>query len=164
MMTETYRTYRNEPGHRIAKPKIAAITCGTICAMGVLRPPKGSTAAQNFSVLEIRYANPMYAMRCASSAIEHPYHMRSFDERRRIYDDLSITRFPCLKPFIDDVEAGRKKDLAEYNTSTKPGRFSLKISRVEFTKVESFVSMFVVYQQQKIYAAVNNMKSRWAGP
>ncbi len=103
----------------------------------------------------------MFAMRCACSVIEHPYHMRSFEERRRVYDDLSLTRFPCLESFIADVKAGTKKDIDAYDTGIKPGKFSLEISRLELAKIESFVSMFEVYQQQKIYAAVKNLKSRF---
>lgn len=146
LLSESYKSYRNEPDHRTANPKIAAMTCAAICAINPLRPP-----AADFGIVEIRFANPMLAMRCATTIIQHPYHMRAFDERRRIYDELAITHFPCLDPYISDVKAGNKKPLENYNT--KPDKFSIGISLQEVTKIESFVSRFIVYEQQKIYVS-----------
>jgi hypothetical protein len=164
LLSESYKTYRNHPGHLTAKPKIAAMHCAAVCAVNPFRPNDPSaTPLQNYEVVEIRYANPMYAMRCACTPIEHPYHMRAFDERRRIYDELTITAFPCLDPFLADTRADRKKPLIQYNTRADE-KFSVGISLQEITKIESFVSRFEVYQQQKIYAAVNNLRSRVIGP
>jgi hypothetical protein len=146
LLSESYRSYRMETDHRTATPKIAALTCAAICAVNPLRPPKA-----DFENLDVRYANPMFAMRCAISIVTHPYHLRAFEERRRILDELAITHFPCLDPYLADVACGQKKPLDDYNM--KLDKFSVGISMDEITRIESYVSRFTVFQDQKIFAA-----------
>jgi len=145
LLSESYKSYRSEGEHKTANPKIAAITCAAVCAVNPLRPPKA-----DFEILEVRYANPMFAMRCASAIIEHPWHTRSFEERRRTYDELIAMHFPCLDPFIRDAAQGRKKELSSYNT--KNDKFSVGITFDEITRIESLVNRFIVYQELKIYS------------
>jgi hypothetical protein len=146
LLSESYKSYRSEGEHKTANPKIAAMTCAAICALNPLRPPKA-----DFGVLEIRYANPMFAMRCASAIIEHPWHTRSFEERRRTYDELTTLQFPCLDKFIQDVSSGRKRPLEDYNTKTD--KFSIGLTFPEIARIESLINRFVVYQELKIYAS-----------
>jgi hypothetical protein len=145
LLSESYKAYRSEGDHRTANSKIAAITCAAVCAINPLRPPKA-----DFEILEVRYANPMFAMRCAASIIEHPWHLRAFEERRRTYDELTATHFPCLDVFIRDVANAEKKELEYYNT--KSDKFSVGITFPEITRIESLVNRFVVYEEMKIYA------------
>jgi hypothetical protein len=145
LLSESYKTYRSETEHRTADPKIAAITCATICALTPLRPPRA-----DFDDLQIRYANPRYAMRCASVIIQHPWHKRAFEERRRTYDELLILEFPCLNNYIADVARGEKKDLELYNT--KNDKFSIGITFPELSRIESLVNRFIVLKELKIYA------------
>lgn len=146
LLSESYKTYRSETDHRTADPKIGAITCAAVCALNPLRAER-----VDFDNLEIRYANPRYAMRCASAIIQHPWHTRAFEERRRTYDELLVLQFPCLDAYIGDVARGRVKNLEEYNT--KPDRFSIGVTFAEISRIESLVNRFIVLQELKIWAS-----------
>src|SRR5207244_2840981 len=68
MLSESYRTFRSDPEHLTNHAKIAAICCAAICAVQPLRHDK-----PDFRIAAVRYANPMFAMRCAESIIKHPW-------------------------------------------------------------------------------------------
>jgi hypothetical protein len=101
-------------------------------------------------ITAVRYANPMFAMRCACAAIEHPYHKRAFDERRRVYDSLLITRFQCLDAFIEDVRHGRIRGPEDYNVASD--KYSIGLTQREMADIERLVLMFTIYGDQKIFA------------
>ena len=101
LLSETaFKPKRIETGHRTTKPKIAALTCA---AISIVNPIQFEAASPDIAA--VKYANPMFAMHIACSVIDHPYSIRAFDERRRVYDQILGLDLPCLHPFIEDRQA-----------------------------------------------------------
>lgn len=144
MLSESYRTYRSRPDHLINTSKIAAIATAVITTLDPMRvenPDPHNTVH--------RYANPIFALRCGMTMVNHPFHTRNFDELRRIYDKMLVTQFPCLQTFTADVDADSIKPPEDYNKAKD--KFTIGISQKEMADLETYVSMYAVFREMKIY-------------
>jgi hypothetical protein len=137
LLSEAFKPVRIQEGHKTTKPKIAALTCAAVAMVNPFHFDN-----PDFENLVIRYANPILAMHLACGIIDHPFHKRSFDERRRIYSQILGMGFTCLDEFIADRKAGTPKDLAEYK---------IALNRGEMREIENLVNLFTVYEQMPIF-------------
>lgn len=135
---KAFKPKRIEANHKTTMPKIAALTCAAISTVNPIR-----FAVESSDVTAVRYANPMFAMQLACSVIDHPYHVRAFEERRRLYEQILGLELPCLQPFLDDRMAKKNTPLSS---------FELNFTRAEMREIEGLVSIFTVYEEMKIYA------------
>jgi hypothetical protein len=137
-LTDAYKAAFLSPGRRTEARKIAALTCASIAAVQPLRPPASTIERE-----EYLYINPMFAMRCACAIVDHPWHKRAFDERRRFCKALMDIRLPCTDDMIADANANDGVILL--------GTYSLDLSPPERAFLHMLIGRFEVLEQQKIY-------------
>lgn len=137
-ITSAYKAGLLPPGSRTDPIKQAALTCAAVVTVNPLRP-----ASTEIDQEEIIYANPMFAMRCACSIIDHPYHTRSFDERRRVYRGLPGY---AVAPADAIIQEALQNDCR--TTST----WSIDLSNRERSQLDILVNMFAVYKEMPIWA------------
>ena len=128
--------------HKTEPSKIAALTCVSIALVNPVRP----LAPPDVPDYVVAYANPMFAMRCACSIVEHPFHRRSWEDRARFYDGLRDLHFSSFDRYIEDSNQGIRKLL-------DPMKFEL--GREEMRLIEDKIMMFTVLQELKIYRDVS---------
>jgi hypothetical protein len=137
-ITNAYKSGLLPPGSRTDPIKQAALTCAAVVTVNPIRP-----ISTEIDQEEIIYANPMFAMRCACSIIDHPYHTRSFDERRRVYRGLPGL---CVRPADAMIQEALQNDCRTTSTWT------IELSSRERSQLDILVNMFAVYKEMPIFA------------
>jgi hypothetical protein len=136
-ITDAYKRIFLNEGRRTEVIKQAALTCAVISAIQPLRPK--TTPVDDDRLL---YINPMFAMRAACAIIDHPFHLRGFDNQRRFYVNLSSLSLPCLAPMIDE---------ANDNDFALTTLWKLELSPEEIRELNHIISLFSVLYEMKIF-------------
>ena len=138
-----YKKKYSKNGSRTDSPKRAAIVCATIAATNPLRPP---LSLNDIDKEEYLYANPMLAMRLASSIVDHPFRKRTMDDQRRVYREISGFSFPCVDGIL--VEARKNNGIVVSN-------WDIELSTDEEAKINALVEQFTIYLLLKIPEQTN---------
>lgn len=138
-LTDAYKAEFLKDGHRTDGAKRAAITCATLSYVAPLRPPPGTNIVEADDSYEgslYLYANPMLAMRAASTLVKHPFNKRPFDDRRRIYSALRGLKFPSVDWIIDE---------AINNDGVISSSCAVKLTEQEMANLSLLTDDFVIY-------------------
>lgn len=101
LMNDRYKQLRlHSPTHRTNDTKKAALTVAAIMAMRPVTSPANPTAS-----LRQFYANPIFALACATAIIRKPLYAGVEAEKTHFYTWLDTLRWPSTEPFIRDAEA-----------------------------------------------------------
>jgi hypothetical protein len=144
VLTDAYKTIFLAESHRTDKAKRAAITCAAIAYVNPLRPVPGKNVVESdedsYEGSYLRYANPMLAMRAASSIVDHPFNLRPFDDKRRKYRALSGIKFPSLEPIVEEHRL---------HTGEVISSWEISLLSEEETIISMLVDDFVMYSYLK---------------
>jgi hypothetical protein len=132
-LSQSYKRIYIREGNKTDTPKRAAITCAAIAAVQPLRPP---LVVNDLDKEEYIYANPMFAIRCASSIVGHPFDKRPYDDRRRAYRAILGFSFPSISPILQEARA-RNGDITS--------EFDINITGDEEAKINLLVEQFTIY-------------------
>jgi Cache domain len=98
---DRYKELRlHSPAHRTNDTKKGALTVAAIMAMRpITGPPNTSKSLRQF------YANPIFALACATAIIRKPLYAGVEAEKTQFYTWLDTLRWPSTEPFLRDAEA-----------------------------------------------------------
>ena len=100
MISDHYKRLRLKSAeHRTNDTKKAGLTMAAIVAM---RPIAGDAATDN---LKHFYANPIFALACATAIIGKPLYAGVEDEKQQLYMWLDTLRWPSTEPYLADAAA-----------------------------------------------------------
>ncbi len=85
--------------------------------------------------------NPMLAMRCSCSIINHPFHKRPFDDRRRVYRAFFGFNLQSIDPILAEARASGGEITSDWEISLVPAEEAL---------LNLLVDDFVMYSKFKI--------------
>ncbi len=142
-LTDAYKQKHLHIGHRTDLAKRAAIKAATIAYVAPLRPPPGVNIPPQDDSFEgslYRYANPMLAMRAASSVVAHPFHKRPFDDRRRVFNALAGLKFASVDPILAE---------ARTNEGLITSAWTINITPQEESNIGLLVDQFILYSMLK---------------
>jgi hypothetical protein len=124
LMNDRYKELRLQSAtHRTNDTKKAALTVAAIMAMRpITGPPDASTSLKQF------YANPIFALACATAIIRKPLYAGVEAEKIHFYTWLDTLRWPSTEPFIRDAEA-------QANTTPDP----LALTLTEISQIDMIV-------------------------
>lgn len=138
-ISQAYKKIYLAEGHRTDTSKRAALTCAAIVAVCPIRQDPDSNSEEKAA--EAAYANPMLAMRCSCSIVNHPFHKRPFDDRRRIYRAFFGFALPSIEPILAEARANNGKIISDWEISLAPE---------EETLLNLLVDDFVMYSKFRI--------------
>jgi hypothetical protein len=135
-LSEAYKAIFLNEGKGTDPTKQAAFTCATISVVKPLHSPTDQIDREEYI-----YMNQMFAMRCACGIVDHPFHSRSWHDRRRFYKQLQKLDLPVVNPIIDE---------AVDNNGDITTEWKIKLSNDDEYKLTSLVNQFVVLKDLKI--------------
>lgn len=130
-VSEAFKREYLGPNHRSEPAKIAALTCAVISMVRPIRYVDPGNVVDE----AVLYVNAMVAMRAAVVIIDHPFHKRAFDDRRRFYRMLREIDLPCLTPILDE---------ANQNDGVLTSNWQIQLQRSDRTTLNGLVTMFSV--------------------
>jgi len=136
-LSEAYKAEFLYPGKRTDPTKIAAITCATIAVVRPLHAPVSTITKEEYI-----YMNEILAMRCACSIVDHPVHIRGFDEQRRVYKMLQRLQLPSVDQIINE---------AVQSNGAIASEVQIKLLPQEEFALKALINLFVVYKDLKIF-------------
>ena len=136
-LSEAYKGNFLYPERRTDPTKQAAFTCASIAVVRPLHTPTATIDREEYV-----YINQMLAMRCACGIVDHPVHIRGFDEQRRMYMMLDRLTLPSVAPIVDEAVS---------NNGGITSDFQIKLTIAEEFNLKALISIFVVYKDLKIY-------------
>ncbi len=141
MMNDHYKRLRlHGPDHRTNDTKKAALTIAAIMAMRPINGPPDSA-----DKLDQFYANPIFALACATAIIRKPLYTGVEAEKIHFYTWLDTLRWPSTSPYLRDAEA-------QANTTPEPIILSLtEISQIDMIVLKLVDSCRFIDLEQRIY-------------
>jgi hypothetical protein len=142
MMSDRYKTLRlHSSEHRTNDTKKAALTIAAIMAMRpIIGPADGATRLNQF------YANPVFALACATAIIKKPLYAGVEAEKIQFYSWLDTLKWPSTEPYLRDAEAQSVQSTPE----------PLALTRAEISQIDMMVLKLVdscrcIDLEQRIY-------------
>lgn len=135
-ISEAYKKIYLVNGHRTDSSKRAALTCATIVAIAPIRQNPDSNSEEK--AIEAAYANPMLAMSCSCSIVNHPFHKRPFDDRHRVYRAFFDFSLPSIEPILAEARANRGAIISDWE---------IPLTSPEETLLNLLVDDFVMYSK-----------------
>ncbi|MEA2991189.1 MAG: hypothetical protein QOD40_109 [Alphaproteobacteria bacterium] len=104
---DAYKGLYVPDGHLSDAAKRAAITCATVIAVAPIhRNPDRNfpvTEREPWDLADADYPNPFLAVRSACAIVQHPFHKRPWDNRRRIYCGYVGLEFRTVEPILEEA-------------------------------------------------------------
>ncbi|WP_156653215.1 hypothetical protein [Methylobacterium sp. Leaf111] len=138
-LTHAYKELYLVPGHGTDVIKQAALTCAAIAAVKPIRPP-GDIDPQNVDREEYVFANAMLAMKSSCGIVQHPFHKRPFDDRRRAYAAFQKLELACIEPIMNEAAA---------QDGVLTSMWDLSLSNTDEALINGLVLQFSLYSQMK---------------
>lgn len=109
MMSDSYKVERTKDGHFTNNPKKAALTVAAIMAMRPIR-----ITASHAGGLRYFYANPTFAIACATAILKRPLYSEPDEDKFMFYGYLDTLRFPSTQSYVNDAQAQLTRPISEY--------------------------------------------------
>ena len=111
ILNKSYKAWRINDGHNTQAPKVAALQCLAIATLQPFRPLDWKDA----KTTEEARCNEIYALVCASAALNKHIIKNKSNFYLRLLDVLSEAKSSTLESFILDVEMGIDKPVEDYD-------------------------------------------------
>lgn len=98
-MSDAYKIFRVEPGHRTNDSKKAAITIAAVMAMRPIQFPHAPLTKHAF------YLNPIFALACSTAIMRKPLHTGQSEDRDQLYMSFDRLRFPSTASLLTELQA-----------------------------------------------------------
>lgn len=93
--------------HLSDQAKRAAMTAAAVIAVSPIHrnPDKNDPVIERkpWELADADYPNPFLAVRAACAIVDHPFHKRTWDDRRRVYCSYVGFEFPTVEPIIEEA-------------------------------------------------------------